>query len=119
MHVHYTFDLNKQFKNYAADLYALLKSDTGFKHRHKLGTLDMKSGEAAVGLQAADLLAHRQYKLAKVRLDDGEPMPLEKIPRLIRKLLRNSRDRKDFVFYDKRNLDIALRGLSPELRGKP
>jgi len=118
LHVHYTFDLNKQFKNYAVDLYALLKSDSSFTHRHKLGSLDMEIGEVAVGLQAADLLAYRQYKLAKTRLERGKPMPFESAPKLIKKLLTNIRDPRDLVFYDKHNLDIALRGLSPKLRGE-
>jgi len=70
----------------------------------------------AVGLQAADLLAYRQYKLAKTRLEHGRPMLFESAPKLIKKLLENIRDPRDLVFYDKHNLDIALRGLSPELR---
>lgn len=31
LHVHYTLDLNKQFKNHAVNLYALLKNDPKFK----------------------------------------------------------------------------------------
>ena len=66
LHVHYTFDLNKQFKNYAVDLFALIKSDPHFKYRHNIGALDFETGERAVGLQAADLLAYQTYKFGGI-----------------------------------------------------
>ncbi len=44
LHVHYVFDLNKQFKKHALDLYALMKNDPQIKARHCMGVLDFATG---------------------------------------------------------------------------
>lgn len=116
LHVHYTFDLNKQFKNHASSLYQLLKADETLECRHQLGALDMEIGEVAIGLQAADMLAYQNYKWAKVRIERGEPVPMEEVPTLLRRLLTNARDGDDFPFLDATGLNIALQPLPEELR---
>src|SRR6185437_6194448 len=55
LHVHYKFDLNKQFKRHALNLFGLLKKDRNLISRHRLGSLKFKESHVAVGLQAADM----------------------------------------------------------------
>ena len=45
--VHYSFDLNKQFKNYATDLFALMKQDPRTKCRARIGELSLPTSEEA------------------------------------------------------------------------
>jgi hypothetical protein len=116
LHVHYTFDLNKQFKNHAADLFTILKNDPTLAVRHRLGTLDMETGELAPGLQAADLLAYQNYKGAQIRIDRGKAVPLREMPPLLKRLLTNAQDDHDFPFFDAEALNIALHNLPAELR---
>lgn len=116
LHVHYTFDLHKQFKNYASDLFELLKLDKTLEWAHRLGSLTMESSEAAPGLQAADLLAYRSYKHAKVRIAKDRPMHLNELPLLLRGLLTNIKSFQDFPFFDADGLNKALHNLPAELR---
>jgi hypothetical protein len=118
LHVHYVFDLHKQFKTYAGDLYDLLKQRTDFAWAHRLGSLAMESSESAPGLQAADLLAYQHYRHAKVRIEKNRPLRPSELPPLIRRLLTNMQDDHDFQFFDAEGLDKALDGLAPELRRK-
>jgi len=116
LHVHYTFDLNKQFKNHAIDLYGLLKNDHNFKVRHRLGALDLEASEKAVGLQAADLFAYQTYKFSKQRIECGQPMHLREVPVLLQKLLTNNQGDEDFPFFDRDGLNMALDNLPTHLR---
>ena len=72
LHVHYVFDLNKQFKQYALDLFTSLKNDPDIQCRHRMGALDFEIGEEAVGLQAADLFAYQIYQFSKLRIAQGK-----------------------------------------------
>jgi hypothetical protein len=54
---HYFFDLNKQFKGYALDCFAQLKS-YDLKVKDRIGEIDFKSGLEVVQLQAADLYCY-------------------------------------------------------------
>ena len=92
LHVHHVFDLNKQFKKHALDLYALMKNDPQIKARHCMGVLDFATGEEAPGLQAADLLAYQTYKFAKSRIEFGRPMKRSQMPALLQRLITNMRE---------------------------
>jgi hypothetical protein len=116
LHVHYTFDLHKQFKNHASDLFALLKLDTASAWTHRLGSLTMESSEVALGLQAADLFAYQSYKYAKNRIEHGKPIRIKDLPLLLRRLLTNMKDEHDFPFFDKHGIEQCLRNFPPELK---
>jgi hypothetical protein len=118
LHVHYVFDLHKQFRTYASDLYDLMKLRTEHDWAHRLGSLAMESSEKAPGLQAADLLAYQHYKHAKLRIEKNAPLLPDELPPLVRRLLKNMRDDHDFQFFDAEGLDKALEPLAPELRSK-
>ena len=116
LHVHYVFDLNKQFKHHALQLFALLKNDPNLICRHQLGALDFEIGEVAVGLQAADLFAYQSYKFAKERIRRKHPHRFKDLPPLLRKLLTNANDEDAFPFFDEEGLNIALANLHPHMR---
>lgn len=118
LHVHYVFDLNKQFKNHALNLYGLLKKDVRLGCRHRLGSLDFETGIDAVGLQAADLLAYQTYKFAHSRTDRDRPIPVKEMPPLLRKLVTNGQDDQSFPFLDREGLNIALQSLPPDMRSE-
>jgi hypothetical protein len=116
LHVHYTFDLHKQFKNHAVDLYLLLKTDQTMTTRHRLGALDMELSEEAVGLQAADLFAYQTYQFSKQRIQHARPISFSDVPALLRKLLTNCLSDDDCPFFDRDGLNIALDNLPKHLR---
>jgi hypothetical protein len=116
LHVHCTFDLNKQFKNHAVDLYALLKNDPKFRVRHQLGALDLATSEEAAGLQAADLLAYQTYQFGKQRIQYAQPKHFKHAPILLQKLLTNNQGDDDFPFFDRHGLNVALDDLPRHLR---
>jgi hypothetical protein len=116
LHVHYTFDLNKQFKNHAIDLFALLKTDPKLTIRHRLGSLDLELSEKALALQAADLLAYQTYQFGKQRILRARPAPLAEAPLLLQKLLTNNQGDDDFPFFDRHGLNVALDPLPRHLR---
>jgi hypothetical protein len=116
LHVHYTFDLNKQFKNYALDLFSLVKTSKTVICRHRLGALDFEIGEKAPGLQAADLFAYETYKLGKRRIQQAQPPDLTELSPLLRKLVTNKRTDDDFPFFDTEGLNFALSPMPPERR---
>jgi hypothetical protein len=117
LHVHYIFDLNKQFKNHALDLYALLKNDKRLKFRHQLGGIDFDTSEKFPGLQAADLFAYQTYKNAKQRMEATDALDPKDLPLLLRKLVSNARSDQDFPFLGAESLNIALQELPPHFRG--
>jgi hypothetical protein len=116
LHVHYTFDLNKQFKNHAVALFQLLKNDQTLACRHRLGRLDLETSENAAGLQAADLLAYQTYKFGKYRIERGGPLPMSLVPPILRRLIRNSPDEDSFPFFDREGLNLALNNLPAHMR---
>lgn len=117
LHVHYIFDLNKQFKHHAADLYALMRKDRNLECRHKLGALDFETGENAPGLQAADLLAYQSYKCSEIG-KAKRPTRFSELPPLLKRLLTNWQDESDFALFDREGLNIALHDLPKELRSE-
>jgi hypothetical protein len=116
LHVHYTFDLHKQFKNHASDLFDLLKLDKTQAWTHRLGSLTMENSEEALGLQAADLFAYQNYKQTKDRVAHGRPMRTRDLPPLLRRLLTNMKSDQDFPFFDKHGIEQCLHNFPPELR---
>jgi hypothetical protein len=117
LHVHYFFDLNKQFRNHALNLYALLKADTRIRCRHQLGGIDFESSHDLLGLQAADLFAYQTYKNAKIRIESKGPVQPYELPPLLRKLVTNARSDQDFPFLGAESLNIALQSLPAHMRG--
>ena len=117
LHVHYVFDLNKQFKHHALKLYELLKRDKNLKCRHQLGGIDFENGGSVVGLQAADLLAYQTYKHAPVRIAAKRQLFLDELPPLLKKLVSNARFESEFPFLDGEGLNLALQHIPPRFRG--
>lgn len=113
--VHYVFDIHKQFKNHASDLFALLKKDHKLSCRHKLGEFSMADGVDAEGLQAADLLAYQAYQYNKKTLD---PAPISKLPYILRRALARASkgDSNNFPFFNEQGLETALADLPEEIR---
>jgi hypothetical protein len=116
LNVHYVFDLNKQFKQHALDLFALLKKDPNMQCRHRIGSLDFDVGEEAVGLQAADLFAYQNYQSSKLRIARGKPFKQSELPALLRTLATNARSDNDFPFFDQEGLNVALQKMPTHLR---
>jgi hypothetical protein len=116
LHVHYVFDLNKQFKQHALNLFALMKTDPKMQCRHRIGGLDFEIGEVAVGLQAADLFAYQNYQFSKLRIARGRPFKKSELPDLLRRLATNAVSDNDFPFFDKEGLNVALHNLPAHLR---
>ncbi len=54
---HFFFDLNKQFKGYAIDLFALVKG-LDLKVKDRIGEVHFPTGLEAVQLQAADMFCY-------------------------------------------------------------
>jgi hypothetical protein len=119
LHVHYIFDLNKQFRNHALTLFHLLKKDDQIRFRHRLGGIDFETSDKIVGLQAADLLVHQIYKFSKNQIGRNEPFPQEHLPPLLRKLISNAKAGGDqqFPFLDEQGLNMALQQIPAHMRG--
>lgn len=117
LHVQYVFDLNKQFKAHALKLFKLLKTDKKANFRHRIGSIDFRTGEDAPGLQAADMLAYQVYKSAKLRIGRKAPLELDEISPLLRKLISKGRAEYQFPFLDEEGLNRALQNIPPHLRG--
>jgi hypothetical protein len=116
LHVHYVFDLNKQFKKHALDLFGLMKIDPKINARHRMGALDFETGEAAPGLQAADMLAYQIYKFSKVRIEFGKLAKRSQMSPLLQKIIKNVREHHDFPFLDKEGLNVVLHNMPTHLR---
>lgn len=117
LHVHYIFDLQKQFKHHALRLYGMLQKDSHFQSRHRLGGIDFEMGEKVVGLQAADLFAYQTYKFAPVRIAANRQLEYDEVPQLLRRLISNARDDYAFPFLDAEGLNRALQFIHPRFRG--
>jgi len=115
--VHYAFDLNKQFKNHATDLFKHLKKDETIQCRDRIGELALPTSEEAPGLQAADLLAYQSYQFCKTRLCQPRPTTFGELPTLLKDALKNMRDDGDFRLFDEKGLRTqALKNLPKHLR---
>jgi hypothetical protein len=118
LHVHYVFDLNKQFKRHALDLFQLMKKDPKLRCRHRLGGIDFEIGEKAPGLQAADMLAYQVYKFSKFRIGRDKPAQLSDGTELFRQLIKNRRQEEFFLFLDHEGLNVALHNMPPAMRSE-
>jgi hypothetical protein len=116
--VHYSFDLNKQFKNHASDLFKLLKADENITSRNRIGELSLPTSEEAPGLQAADLLAYQTYQFSRVRIAQNKAVKISTMPPILRAALKNARDPMDFPFFDESGLNVALHNLPSDMRSE-
>ncbi|MBZ5573901.1 MAG: hypothetical protein LAO09_18705 [Acidobacteriia bacterium] len=115
--VHYFFDLNKQFKNHATDLFKHLKKDETVQCRDRMGELALPTSEAAPGLQAADLLAYQSYQFCKIRIARSEPIRMGELNPILQAALKNMRDDGDFRLFDEKGIRTeALKNLPSNLR---
>ncbi len=112
--VHYAFDLNKQFKNHASDIFKLMKKDETYGFRDRLGALSLLPSEDAAGLQAADLLAYEMYQFGKVR--GVEAVAQQPIHPRLRALLKHARSVHDFPFFDEAGIEPLLEEVPAYLR---
>jgi hypothetical protein len=104
---HYAFDLNKQFKGYALDLFALVKGLIEHPLHERIGEISFPTGLEAVQLQTADLLCYLNYQFAKKKLVDRSAKP----DLLLRSILQGMLDDKDFPFLDDVGLAELLRDI--------
>lgn len=117
LHVHYVFDLNKQFKTYALEYFSLIKQNPKIRARHRMGSIDFAASDTAIGLQAADMLAYQTYKFGKVRIESGPKAPhVSGTPPLLQKLMTNLRDDSDFPFIERDGLNVMLHSMPTNLR---
>ncbi len=117
--VHYAFDLNKQFKNHASDLFKHLKRDQTIRCRGRIGELSLPTSEEAPGLQAADLLAYQNYQFGKVRLQHDEPTRISQLPPILRRALKNLQSDGDLRLFDENGIRVhALQNLPDELKSE-
>jgi len=112
--VNYVFDLNKQFKHYAADLYKLTKNDKKVKCRTRMGELSFLVGEDAPGLQAADLLAYEAYQYSRARTSKPD-QPIE-MSATFQAAVRNKRNSTTFCFLNRQGLEVVLAKCPEHLR---
>jgi hypothetical protein len=104
---HYAFDLNKQFKGYAINLYKGIKAQKHLSVREQLGEIAFPTGIEAPPLQAADLLCYQAYLFAQKRAIN----PME-IPNPIhRRLIGRQVVASNALFLDKSGLDVMLDGI--------
>lgn len=100
---HFFFDLNKQFKGYALDLFALVKNqDTRVKDR--IGEIDFPTGLEAPQLQAADLFCYQFYQFALKRAVNPIETPHFLLRRLAYKMLLETD-----TFLDDKGLALLLK----------
>jgi len=117
LRVNYFFDLNKQFRNHATELFELMKKDENLTCRSRIGKLSLLTSEESPGLQAADLLAYQSYRYGKIRINSSQPVK-GTIPPILKELLRNARSIEDFPFFDEDGLNVALQNLPTDMRSE-
>ena len=91
---HFAFDLNKQFKGYAVDLFDLVKSEQRLSVHDRIGDVTFPTGLETVQLQAADFLCYESYQYAHKRALDVYSKPHD----LLVSLLKNKVQLEDFPF---------------------
>jgi len=113
LRVHYAFDLNKQFKTHASQLFAMLKNwdITDFPYRDRLGEISFPTSHEAPGLQAADLLAYRSYQFSVERASNPEGVKLSDLKDpILHRIVRKAQ-------VDKTSLDASVQNLRDRLAG--
>jgi hypothetical protein len=103
--VNFFFDLNKNFKGYALDVYALIKQQ-GVRTADRLGEIVFPTGLEAVQLQAADLLCYESFRYALKRKDN----PTEKHTPLLSRLLKNRVNQAD-TFFDTEYMELLCKDI--------
>ena len=103
---HFFFDLNKQFKGYALDCFALLKTYP-LLCQDRVGDIDFKTGLEAAQLQAADLYCYQFYQYALRKIADPTARPTKLHMRLLRGLTPGA-DK----FLDERAFEFLLNGVN-------
>jgi hypothetical protein len=103
---HYFFDLNKQFKGYALDCFALLKS-YDLRVKDRIGDIDFKTGLEAAQLQAADLYCYQFYQYALRKVANPKEKPDALLLRLIRGRLPGADE-----FLNEEGLALLLKGVN-------
>ncbi len=116
--VHYAFDLNKQFKNHARELFTLMKEDENISSRDRIGELSLLTSEEAPGLQAADLLAYQAYQLGRLRIAKNAALTRNQMPPILKAALKNARNSEDFPFFDEHGLNVILHNLPANMRSE-
>jgi hypothetical protein len=103
--VHFFCGLDRQFADYATDLFNSVKADV------RLGDIQFPLAKETPQLQAADLLVHLTYlDMQKRILDGGEDRPLGS---LLSKCMRNALAPKDdFVYFDRRAMDLTFKPVN-------
>jgi hypothetical protein len=98
--VNFVFDDNAQTIGWASICYSDLKrmaiEDDDRSLAASLGELSFASSEAALPLQAADLIAYQAHKWAKAA-DGNTDHPIDKV---YMRALRNFKSKEDFWMYD-------------------
>lgn len=103
---HFFFDLNKNFKGYALDLYAIVKqSEVQVKDR--LGEIGFPTGQEAVQHQTADMLCYLSYQFGQKNLHNPSRRP----DLLLRSILQGMLLEEDFPFLNEAGLSEVLRGI--------
>jgi hypothetical protein len=104
---HYAFDLNKEFKGYATDLFSLVKGLEDLKVRDRIGGVKFPTGLEAVQLQAADLLCYRSYQYAQKRAAVPDTRP----DSLLQELISGTISDVYHTFLDDYGLQVLLQGI--------
>jgi hypothetical protein len=89
--VHYSFDLNKQFKNHASDLFKLMKADENIRSRYRFG---------------------------RVRIEHNKAVKISLMPPILQAAIKNAREPEDFPFFDEAGLNVALHNLPTDMRSE-
>jgi hypothetical protein len=105
---HFAFDLNKQFKGYALELFGLVKGLVEHPVHDRIGEISFPTGLEAVQLQTADLLCYLNYQFAQKKLANHA----EKPDFLLRRILQGMLDENDFPFLDDKGLSTLLEGIN-------
>jgi len=113
--VHYAFDLHKQFKHYALELFDLIKNDSNVECRHRMGEISFPDSKDAPGLQAADLLAYKVYQLNRIRVLQDEPVDASDMDKTLQDLVKNDDHEKNrsFPYFDELSIDTILSRQMP------
>lgn len=104
----FAFDLNKNFKGYAQDLYYEVLKQTDVRVKDRLGEISFPTGQEAVQLQSADLLCYLNYQFAQKKLINRNERPDD----LMRSVLQGLLDEHDCPFFDDEGLKLALDGVT-------
>jgi len=105
--VHFVLDLNQQLAPYAIALFQKFKERGTARVRSRLGSINFDSSEAALPLQAADMLAFLIYQHVGSRQTSSAGVRNE----LLEKALCNLKSPHDIPLYNSVGLDLVLGDL--------